>query len=79
VNLKRLVERYKAGEIEIPEGGELALEIDGGKPVRARIHPGGDDEGEELGDPTYLDLDNPEPIDLLEEALRLLGLPTERA
>lgn len=52
----------------------LRVVIDGRKPIRVELHPGWDDDGEELGDPEYLDI-RPDP----EAALEKLGIPVEFA
>lgn len=75
--LAPLLARWRAGETEVPEGGEFSIVIDNDA-VLARVHPGWDEDGEERGDPTYLERWS-RPRELAREALQLLGLPAEDA
>jgi hypothetical protein len=60
----------------LPEG-EFCIIIDNDS-VIAMVHPGWDEDGEELGDPQYL-WKSDDPREALEEALHNLGMPAEQA
>ncbi len=70
--LAELKNAYDRGEFD---GQHFSIIVDNDS-VLARIHPGWDEDGEELGDPEYA-WASPGPRHALHEALSLLGLPSE--
>lgn len=73
---KTLKEVVEAAKNHRPEDGEFRTIVDNDRIV-VSIHPGWDEDGEELGDPEYLYSEDPGPMII--EALNLLGLNAEGA
>lgn len=73
---KTLEEVIKAAKEHKPEDGEFRTVVDNDQ-VTVSIHPGWDEDGEELGDPEYIYSNDPGPM--LIEALNILGLNADGA
>lgn len=77
-DLKELISDYRNGEITIPAQGRFYLQVGNGS-VHGIVHPGWDEDGEELGDPEYIFTCIGYTQYFTLKLLELLGIPGEVA